>query len=355
MPLTEKQKWTCIYIILFSLISCLCVYTIFNATPKIDINIIYLLLGISMTTVIASIVLYFSTGIVLVPQQGFIRPDLHRLVFVGKYSIPKKTIDKICSEVSKFLNSSYPVTIDYLVVQLPRGAEFTKNVTRLSKLKSKDHFEIYVDGLKRTRSGFPISLKFNIIDENENSYIIESSCVPAMYRKISQDIEWQYMEHHIEDAEIQCRDFTRSLFIGVLGGKELEEPSARPRISKSEIKSRLIFMERNDISSRLDDAERDLDEDKYPNSVGNMRTALDLMISFYMEKKSLELTDGVKNNIQRLIKHGYLDEIHLTLLYNVMYSSMSEIAKGRRKTMKNETRLLLNLTVTAIEYMLDRI
>jgi len=97
---------------------------------------------------------------------------------------------------------------------LPKGAEFHYDVRMLSKAKSLDEVEIYLNGLKRIRSGSPISLKFFIVEENEKTFTIESVCYPAMYRKIAQDIEWEFLDHHIEDTENQCRDFTRKIFFG---------------------------------------------------------------------------------------------------------------------------------------------
>jgi len=350
MNLTEKQKYALFYLGLCFLLLALSLISIYHKVG--DVIFAYVILGASITGIFATIILYFSTGIVEIPRSGFTKPDLYRLAFIGKYSIPKKPLKDICEEIIKNLNPNGRILFFYN--PLPKGTEFHLNIKRFSKAKSFDENEIYTNGLKRIRSGFPISLKFFIVEEDADTFTIESVCYPAMYRKIAQDIEWEFLDHHIEDAENQCRDFTRKIFLGILGGKEIEEPSSRSKISKSEIKNRLLFRGRTDIASKLDDAERDLNEDRYPDAIGNMRTALSLAIEFYMKTKNLKPTRQVKNNLQRLVKHGYLTEEQLNLIYNYMFSPMSDIFKGRRETTKYEAKLLMNLLMAIIEFILDR-
>jgi len=85
-----------------------------------------------------------------------------------------------------------------------------------------------------------------------------------------------------------------------------------------------------------------------------MRTALSLAIESYMKFKNLVPTRQVKGNLLRLKKHRYLTEEQVNLIYDYLFSPMTEIFKGRRKPSAYEAKLLMNLVMSVIEFILDR-
>jgi predicted DNA-binding protein with PD1-like motif len=352
MMLTDNQKFSVAFFVIFLVSSALALFFIATSSDASNLYGNHFMLGFSLCGALFSILLFFSSGKVMVPQKGFVKPDLHRLVFSGKYSIPIRDIDEICNKITSNLN---PINrINFFCTKLPKGMRVRRYVRSFAEKQSIHDAQSYEEGIKKLRKGAPVSLTFSIIGEDENNYTVQTDCYPVMYNLIAQDFEWQFLEHHIEDAEVQCINFTREIFIGILGGTEIEKPAPSPKITKSETKSRLSFMGLQDISSRLDYAERDLDEGRYNDAVGNMRTALGNILEFYMKAKSLEKTRQVKGNIERLGKHGFLTQNDKELIYKQIYSPMSEIVKGRKNATKAEAKMFLNLLITIIEYILDR-
>jgi hypothetical protein len=237
----------------------------------------------------------------------------------------------------------------------PRGALFRYNIDLISKSKKSDSFDIYADGLKRMRAGIPTELSFDILEEEKDSFLVQTCCIPSMYTKIAQSIEFEFVKQNIEDAEVQCRAFTREAFIRVLGGTEIEIPSTQPFISRPEVRSRLMSMGQNSIVSKLDEAEQRLVRGDESAVIMNSRTVLEMVIELYLKSKSLEKTDGFKNNVERLVKRQYLAEHYTSLLYGQLYSPMSEIIHGRMTLMRGDAKLFLNLTIAVTGYLVENL
>jgi len=69
----------------------------------------------------------------------------------------------------------------------------------------------------------PCEIHYVITEETKDGCICQTTCVPALYQKITRRIEVACDDASSQDARLQCEEFLVDIFVGGLGGKEIVE------------------------------------------------------------------------------------------------------------------------------------
>jgi hypothetical protein len=164
--------------------------------------------------------------------------DLTKLIAKRKYTVPIKATD-LCNKVLEQLKIE---ELWCIVAQRPRSAVFrvdweeryiiTKRIARGKEDREKATAEARKEyqentlqciGLiqERTVGNSPAVVSYIIAEDMADRCVVETTCRPALYVKIVRKLKYEQAD--LQDARIQSEEFLDEIFIGGLGGKEIEE------------------------------------------------------------------------------------------------------------------------------------
>jgi hypothetical protein len=149
-------------------------------------------------------------------RPEYTSPSLRDVTILGKYRMPLQTNEQIIKSVWKWLNvdgysiNGSPNLIEILRIRFPTQAE-----------KKKDYF----DKLRLTRDGVPAQLTMNIHSSTTENSMIEIStiCLPIMYDKLGQGVQYSFPKASVDDAQRRCKDFTANIMC-ILNAEVLVAP-----------------------------------------------------------------------------------------------------------------------------------
>ncbi len=160
----------------------------------------------------------------LMARGDLVRPSLRELQIEGLYRIKKGNLDHIYEELLKNL----PVyKLQYSISRFGNRIDLiNKRITRTSVGDIKGYFQ----SLEKIRAGivFQMELLFTSIN---NHYEIETICRPALYYSIAQNVQFDFLQSHVEDAQESCILFTKEV-INSLNVEIIKQPSVRKEKDK---------------------------------------------------------------------------------------------------------------------------
>ena len=183
--------------------------------------------------------------------------DLEKLIARKSYLVPFKASD-LCEKILEQLkvtgpwkiSSKHPNSgvfgIDYsiryaLFVLVDQEKEITpeeieKKKTEFQKNPSKGISLVQ----KETVNEEPNELNYIVIEERPDSCIVKATCKPILYHKIIRHVE--HPESNPQDVRIRNEEFLDEIFIGGLGGKEIQErkESSRWELLINDVNNRQI-------------------------------------------------------------------------------------------------------------------
>jgi len=164
--------------------------------------------------------------------------NLAQLIGRKDYLIPIKS-SELFDEVLKQLNIGDNWEI---ITKRPKSARFRLNhkekyayfklgdegkpTTELNLTLKRNEFDnnplkCYNWTQERLVNYVPVELNYIIVEERVDGCIVNTFCKPAMYNKIVRDLEYTLSDS--QDVKIRCEEFLDEIFMGGLGGKEIEE------------------------------------------------------------------------------------------------------------------------------------
>jgi len=189
-----------------------------------EITITDLIVGL-LTGLIIAIILYLygkEKGMSeALKNPTLIYPNIPDITIVGKYRIPNQTPEQIVTGLNKWLLfSGYGHAVFPNVVRLIRIAE-PEEARKKKKALEKLQF---------LRDGVPEELTlFLSPSSEENSLDVEARCVPVMYTKMGQYVQFLFPRSSVDDARRLCTEFMTST-MHILQAKILRGPEAESSI-----------------------------------------------------------------------------------------------------------------------------
>jgi hypothetical protein len=152
---------------------------------------------------------------------NLIYPDIPDITIIGKYRIPNQTAEQLVASLRQWLlfngfgAASFPNMVRLVHVNEPEEARKKKK---------------YLDKLQFFRDGLPEDLTLLLSPSGEgNTLDVEARCVPYMYRKMGQNVQFLFPRTSVDDAKRLCKEFIQNT-MQILQAQMLEEPEAESRI-----------------------------------------------------------------------------------------------------------------------------
>jgi len=165
--------------------------------------------------------------------------DLTKLIARKSYFIPTK-VSQLCKEVLAQLivdDSSWHIETEH-----PKSAIFSpiwktkfclssldqegkppnaENIAAKEKEYNSDRFGCYKILLEALMDNIPINLRYVVQEERTDGCIIKVSCRPVLYYTAAKG--FAHGNADLQDVKLQGEEFLDEIFIGGLGGKEIQE------------------------------------------------------------------------------------------------------------------------------------
>jgi hypothetical protein len=220
-------------------------------------------------------------------------PSLESITVSAKYSIPVNDFE----------------AVQILLKETECSSKFGWHIIRSGEslecllVSQKDDFH---ETIRKVRAGSPIHFSIIAIEHSENAILVEVSCRPAMWYKISTFDEKNFMPNQVQEALMDCSHFVKSV-MSVFKGKLVEPVSVYPIIQRREIRDRLLNLGLKEVAGHVDDAERHIVQNNFVESLTCSRTAFEKMLDWETKKRGLEKTNNYKNDLEKLRAKGFID------------------------------------------------
>jgi hypothetical protein len=152
---------------------------------------------------------------------NLIFPNIPDITIIGKYQVSNKTPEQLVTSLGEWLNFNgfaavvFPNMIKLKHVYEPEEARKKKNA---------------LDKLQFFRDGIPEDLTLFLSSQAENNMLnVEARCVPFMYRKMGQNVQFLFPRTSVDDAKRLCKEFMQST-MQILQAKTIQEPEAESNI-----------------------------------------------------------------------------------------------------------------------------
>jgi len=158
----------------------------------------------------------------LTARSDLIRPSLNDLIIEGKYELENiSTADAL-----KKLKEELPI-LSRRQIFLRDGNCITIFPRALSEYstESKKGTKNYFESLESIRDGVPSKMML-FFKEQSDKTIVETSCIPTMYYKITQNVKLDYISNNVEDAQTECILFTKKI-MHTFNSNVINSPSAQ--------------------------------------------------------------------------------------------------------------------------------
>ena len=136
----------------------------------------------------------------IIAQPNLVYASLPDVTLLGRYRI-RKQLDE---EITRTLNDCL-VSRGFFARSLPNIVRVTRVLEPSNAAKKRDHFE----KLRLMRDGFPdeLTLRLSKSADGEEFLDVEATCLPIMYSKLAQGVQFMFPRSSIEDAQRYCGDF----------------------------------------------------------------------------------------------------------------------------------------------------
>jgi sugar-specific transcriptional regulator TrmB len=133
-------------------------------------------------------------------QPNLVYASLPDVTLLGRYRIRKQPDE----EITKTLNDCLRLR-GFVARSLPNIVKVTRVLEPPNAAKKKDHFE----KLRLMRDGFPdeLTLRLSKSADGEEFLDVEATCLPIMYSKLAQGVQFMFPKPSVEDAQRYCGDF----------------------------------------------------------------------------------------------------------------------------------------------------
>jgi len=187
--------------------------------------ILILLLFFLVSYVVAFIFYYYGKreG----ENEAYKRPDMcypsvRDVTIFGKYRISNQSADEIDMNLTEWLlhkgfsSLVYPNLLELKRVLEPPEARKKKNL---------------LEKLQLIRSGYPDELTLSLFPsaKGEEFLEVEAKCVPVMFRKLGQAVQFAFPKSSVGDAQRLCKDFMKGT-MRILNAEVLVEPYVESKI-----------------------------------------------------------------------------------------------------------------------------
>lgn len=107
---------------------------------------------------------------------------------------------------------------------LEKGLHWTdSNLDKQRAEYGKSPIERIVELFRKVIYNVPCEVHYVITEETKEGCICQTTCIPALYEKITRRIEIACDDARSQDARLRCEEFLVDIFVGGLGGKEIVE------------------------------------------------------------------------------------------------------------------------------------
>jgi hypothetical protein len=164
--------------------------------------------------------------------------DLTKLIAKKNYTVPVKAAD-LCNKVLEQLNVSDQW---FVKTQRPRSAvlrlDWAKEYVAAKQASEKEKDKIKVAAAAReellrnrlecigiiqeaTVDNVRVEVSYIVAEDSADRCVVKAACKPALYLKITRGLKYEQAD--LQDIRIQGEEFLDEIFIGGLGGKEIQE------------------------------------------------------------------------------------------------------------------------------------
>jgi hypothetical protein len=211
------------------------------------------------------------------------------------------------------------------------------------------------ESIKAFRPGAPMYFSITSVECLVDGNLVEVQCRPAMWHMIANLNRNDFSENMVQEALIECRTFIKQV-MSIFKGKEIEPVSVYPIIQRREIRDRLLNLGLKETVNHLDDAEKHIVQNNFPESLTSSRTAFEKMVDWQMKKRGLEQTNNYKNNLERLKARGFVDA-DTTQLLESYYHCLSSLGVHEKGTPPGfyEAQMGYQITLIVLDYFANKL
>lgn len=249
---------------------------------------------------------------------------------------------------------------EYMLNKAVRDASKPKKKFDIPKLLGEDPVEDIRKTLYSIRLDYPYIIKFLFYMDSEG-IIIKAISKPVFFFRIIQLHEVPDLaEYHYSYIVKTNQEFLQEVMCAV-GATEIKSPAPQFIIKKTSLGARLSKINLNELKQLLEDGMNKLEKGDSEDGLGDLRACLEKFLVEMVRRigKKPFSQQKVKNNLNILKDEGYIDQqvfqLVLNILYNWLYSYLSDIVHKRKSLNFNDSKFLFFLFEGTMDYILNKV
>jgi len=184
------------------------------------VEVVFVLYVFLFSSFILGIIFYYY-GKRKGEEEAYTRPEMcypsvRDVTVLGKYRISKQSPDQIVENLTEWLLAKgframvFPNVVEVFRVAEPPEARKKKNI---------------FDKLRLLRAGYPDRLVLFLYPSAKGEEVLEAEvkCLPVMFRKLGQGVQYAFPKSDVGDAQRLCKDFMEST-MRILNAEVLVKP-----------------------------------------------------------------------------------------------------------------------------------
>lgn len=229
--------------------------------------------------------------------------------------------------------------------------------------KTKEPYNAHLEQLRITKDAAPwhISICCHPSNINKDEVIsIDVTSEPAIIQKYQQLHYRPVLNQDDVDLIVYENEEFISRFAEANLLNVLEKPRPLGSFIKTPVIEKLRFFDFSDIADILEDGRKDLERGKSEDGLVDLRSALELFFVKVVERKGGKPAPqkDVKNNIDKLLGLGYIDQhtcqLLLKLAYNGLYVTLSDVTHDRVTRDYFDARFQFSVAEEIFDYVVER-
>jgi len=262
-------------------------------------------------------------------------------------------------DTNKFLTMSFSKNLNIPKTSLLKSIK--KNVGFLHE--DEIFQEKYFISLDLTRDDLPFKVIFYIIPtklKDNNGFFIQIRSEPAILFKMRQlnyrPVYDEFIYSNIIDTNKQ---FINEIMFALTGGNIIEKPKAISEFILTPFIDRLNNLRFDKTAQLFKQGNLKLERGDIEDGLTDLRGALEEFIEEIVKKINVESAGNIRNNLDILKKHGYIDEhLHSIIqytLYDWVYKHISNTSVHKREKLNIiDARLLFSVSELIMNCLIEK-
>lgn len=295
-----------------------------------------------------------------VPRRGYKSPDLRQLIVKARFSVTDNAEDvekKLKASLNPDSdNPQWLITKKGNVIEVHLLVGILRDSYDLMSPRKRDDPDSqaeYFAALDKIRAGIPKDVLM-VGSENDGRLEFDVTVRPVLYFKVTQTHVLECTEQEIQEAQHECAMFASKLS-GIIGGKEIEAPTARALALPSDVQRVLVALGMQSQANLLVEGEDKILSGNSPDGVKNCRSALEQVLQQLMTRKALDPTNSFKHNLERLVSKNYLNHTMKEAIYEFHYRLLCEDTHDKFSADPREGKYIMAVTQDTIDFLIDAV